>query len=245
MTNMPNTWGIDEYKDVESKGFYDEAVASGDEEKVKSTMHGLGILARDHSRLPFQWDGEGRFAGFMEDSLSSDDNSTSIEDGNLKEEREAKPWMRVHDDYKTINAKTQMDDDESVLGYYKKMLKLRKEFADLFIFGSFRLLIPGDENIFAYVKESVEDTNTGVTNRQAEKRRALVVMNFTREEHGIGLDIGEALGCGHDNRSEVRFLVGTYGDAENLKVANGLMMPLRPWEGRVYVNFGVQLDQAN
>ena len=56
MTNVPEHWDISEYKDVESRNFYAEAVESGDQQRIQATMHGLQILARDHSRIPFQWD---------------------------------------------------------------------------------------------------------------------------------------------------------------------------------------------
>ncbi|CCC09091.1 unnamed protein product [Sordaria macrospora k-hell] len=57
MVNMPKDWPIEaEYKDVESLNFYKEAKASGDVERIRKTEEGLRILARDHSRIPMQWD---------------------------------------------------------------------------------------------------------------------------------------------------------------------------------------------
>ena len=81
MTNMPSSWGIEEYKDVEGSGFYAEAVQSGDTERIEKTLDGLRRLARDHSRIPFQWD-DSPNAGFTSAT--------------------AKPWMMVHDDYRSI-----------------------------------------------------------------------------------------------------------------------------------------------
>ncbi|POR31019.1 Alpha amylase [Tolypocladium paradoxum] len=54
MVNMPATWGIEEYRDIESRNFYVEAAESGSRERLEATRKGLQILARDHSRMPFQ-----------------------------------------------------------------------------------------------------------------------------------------------------------------------------------------------
>ena len=41
------------------------------------------------------------------------------------------PWMRVHDDYKTWNVAAQTKDPESVLTFWTKMLRIRKEYEAL------------------------------------------------------------------------------------------------------------------
>jgi alpha-glucosidase len=208
MKNMPADWSIEEYKDIESSNFYTEAVRSGDEKRVADTMAGLRILARDHSRIPFQWD-DSHNAGF-----------TGIG---------AKPWMRVHDEYREINAKKQLGEPESILNFYRKALRLRKRHADVFIRGSFKLLEPENEAVFSYVKESAQDTGTpsGTT------RKALVVLNFSRE-YQPSVDAAAALGC---KRSQVAVLISTFTSDETTTTGIGVQVALRPWEGRVYVNF--------
>ena len=210
MKNMPRAWGIEEYKDVESNNFYEEAVRSGDEKRVQDTIDGLRILARDHSRIPFQWDSSPN-AGF-----------TSAE---------AKPWMKVHDEYKEINVEKQRGDPESIFEFYKKALRLRKEYRDLFIYGSFKLLDPENEAVFAYVKES--PITDGVPS--GGPRKALVVLNFTAEEQPC-VDAAEALGC---KPGQVTLLAGTVsGMGNGTSTAKlGYDKPLRSWEGRVYANF--------
>ncbi|KAK3304169.1 glycoside hydrolase superfamily [Chaetomium strumarium] len=206
MRNMPASWGIDEYKDVESLGFYNEAVASGDAERVKATMHGLRILARDHARLPFQWD-DSRNAGFT--------NGES-----------ATPWMRVHDAYGELNAARQLDDADSVLGFYRKVLALRKQYRDLFIHGAFRLLDPEDDSLFVYVKESEIPVDPGSSD--VVIRKAVVVLNFTSREQECP-DISSALGC---KAAKGKLLVSTLREGQTPRDT-----VLRAWEGRVYVNF--------
>ena len=51
-----------------------------------------------------------------------------------------KPWMQVNDDYDTWNAESQERDDESVLAYWRKMLKLRKDEQNLFIYGTYSMV---------------------------------------------------------------------------------------------------------
>ncbi|KAK4463911.1 glycoside hydrolase superfamily [Cladorrhinum samala] len=207
MSNMPRDWKVeDEYKDVESLGFYKEALESGDEERLRRTAEGLRILARDHARLPFQWD-DSPNAGFTADGV--------------------KPWMRVHDGFREVNAEQQMQDPGSVLSFYKKVLKLRKEHGDLFIHGRFRLLLPEDESLFVYVKESADHI---VGPDAGTKRRAVVVLNFSSTERRLP-DVGAALGL--DGQSG-NLLITTFGEH---KIPSEWADTLRAWEGRVYLNF--------
>jgi alpha-glucosidase len=199
MTNMPGSWGIEEYKDIEAINFYTEAVDSGDEERVKATLHGLRILARDHSRIPFQWD-DSPYAGFTAPDAAK------------------KPWMRVHDDYKTINVAQQRKDPASVLNFYKRMLRLRKQYRDMFVHGSFRLLDPEDEAVFSYIKEA------------SDGRMAVVVLNMSREDRP-GPDVAAILG------KEAKILVSTRHEDDGMaasRMKNG-RPALEAWEGRVYV----------
>lgn len=199
MTNMPESWGIDEYKDVESSGFYAEAVESGDQERVRKTLHGLQHLARDHSRIPFQWD-DSPNAGFTAAG--------------------AEPWMRVHDDHKSINVAKQRDDPASILSFYKQVLKLRKEHRDLFVFGTFELLDPENESVFAYVKRDTKGSG----------KVALVILNMSGEE-SIGPDVAATM-----PGDAPRLLVTTMGSEVSWKVKDERPV-LGAWEGRVYVNY--------
>lgn len=135
MINAPKEWPIEEYKDVEAVGHYAEAVklseSGADPTRKERIMKGLQIMARDHARLPMQWD-------------SSPHGGFTTPD--------AKPWMRAHDSYPDINVEKQRKDDRSVLSFYKKALALRKEHRDVLIYGSFELLEPDNDKIFIYRK---------------------------------------------------------------------------------------------
>ncbi len=60
-------------------------------------------LSRDPARTPMQWDNSEN-AGFSP----------------------AKPWLRLPDDFRRINVKTQQEDPFSMLNFYKKLINLRQ-----------------------------------------------------------------------------------------------------------------------
>jgi oligo-1,6-glucosidase len=171
MINAPASWDVsEEYKDVESQNYWAEAVRLADngtdptrKERIK---HGLQLMARDHARLPFQWD-ESVNSGF----------STG------------KPWMKVHDEYPAINAAAQEKDADSVLSFYKRALRLRKEHKDVFVYGSFELVDTEGTEMFIYRK-------------RFEEKTALVVLNFTTKGQRIEYDV-----------EGLRLLVSSYGKA--------------------------------
>jgi len=148
--NAPKSWPIEEYKDVEAKNYYEEARKHSEENpgqvpsRLEIVRNGLQILGRDHSRLPMQWDSTAN-AGF----------STG------------KPWMRVHDLYPEINVEKQSGDPASVLSFWKKMLRLRKEHADVFVYGVFDIVDAKNESTFMFTKTSAE-------------KKAFVALNFSK-----------------------------------------------------------------
>ncbi|KAH7139479.1 alpha-glucosidase-like protein maltase [Dendryphion nanum] len=148
MINALKDFSIEEYKDVESQNFWKEAVRLSedgtDPTRKERILHGLQLMARDHARLPFQWD-------------------TSANGGFTTGE----PWMRAHSLYKDINAKSQEKDHDSVLSFYKRLLRLRKEHKDVFVYGTFELTDP-------------EDVNTFVFRKHYQEKTALIALNFTK-----------------------------------------------------------------
>ncbi|KAH6625057.1 glycoside hydrolase superfamily [Chaetomium sp. MPI-SDFR-AT-0129] len=206
MINVPKSWPIEEYRDIESLNFYrtmtDPARSANDQERaaeLANVMRGLQILGRDNARLPMQWSGEAPHAGFT-------DGSTE-------------PWMRVHDLYKEINVERQVHDGEgSVLGFWKRMIRFRKEHANLLVHGAFEGFAMEDKRTFVFGK------------RGENEERAAVVLNFTGEEQEVELPSG----AGYEG---LVFAVGSYEDAASEEEsAKGRVRKLRPWEGRLYLS---------
>lgn len=143
MTNVPDTWDISEYLDINTINYHKQFMEKHTEEEWKEIFKTINLLARDNARTPVQWD-DSENAGF----------STG------------KPWMRVNDNYKTVNAASQVNDSKSLYNYYKKALQVRKEHKDVLIHGSIEVLDLDNKKVFSFLKKSGSKT-------------AYVVLNFS------------------------------------------------------------------
>ena len=95
-------WGsIEEYDDISTKDQYHIARQAGlsDEEALKVCAG----MSRDNARTPMQWSNK-EHAGFTTGT----------------------PWLKVNANYKEINVKSQEQDADSVLHYYRRLVALRK-----------------------------------------------------------------------------------------------------------------------
>ncbi|PYI12655.1 glycoside hydrolase [Aspergillus sclerotiicarbonarius CBS 121057] len=133
MVNAPASWGMDEYKDVESKDYYEfvRSTSHDDPVALAAAKTALQHLARDHARMPMQWDGTPH-AGFTTPN--------------------ATPWMRAHDNYSVLNVKRQTLDGQSVLSFWKRVIAIRKEYPDVFAQGVF-CHTNADDKLFIIEKE--------------------------------------------------------------------------------------------
>ena len=107
------------------------------EEDVMKSIYAKG---RDNARTPMQWDDSAN-AGFTT----------------------GRPWIKVNDNYKDINAKSQVDDPDSIFNCYRRLIELRKEYP-VFVDGEYRLLLEDDESIFAYERKNADQTLLVVCN---------------------------------------------------------------------------------
>ena len=135
---------VDDFRDLESVNAYRELVESGlytDEDMFPKIAH----KSRDNARTPMQWDASEN-AGFTTGT----------------------PWIAVNPNYKKINVADQLKREDSVFHYYQKLIRLRKE-NEIIVYGNYELLLPEDENIFAYI-------------RTLDNQKLLVVCNFSKSE---------------------------------------------------------------
>lgn len=121
---------ISDYRDVETSNMYYERLEAGYERE--DVMRSIYAKSRDNARTPMQWSG-GKNAGFTTGT----------------------PWISVNPNYTQINAEAEKENPDSVYHFYKKLVHLRKEYP-VFADGEFRLLLPEDENIFAYTRTDKE-----------------------------------------------------------------------------------------
>ena len=126
MTNCPfNT--LDNFRDLESINAFHELTEQG-KMTEEDMMAAIGYKGRDNARTPMQWD-DSAYAGF----------ST------------ATPWIMVNPNYTKINAKDQINREDSVFKYYQKLIKLRHE-SELIVYGTYDLILDDDKDIYAYIR---------------------------------------------------------------------------------------------
>lgn len=178
MTNVQ--YDIEDYKDCEIINMYHERLEKGySKDEIMKSIYAKG---RDNARTPMQWDDSAN-AGFTTGT----------------------PWIKVNDNYDKINAKSQVDDPDSIFSCYKKLVQLRKDYP-VFVDGKFTLLLEDDENIFAY-------------SRKNEEKTMLVVCNFFDKEIPMPL----AKEC-----EGMEVLISNYKDTLDMSV-------LKPYEARMYI----------
>ena len=133
---------IEDYRDIETLNMYRGRLEAGAEKE--DIMNAVYAKSRDNARTPMQWNAQDN-AGF----------TTGI------------PWLGVNPNYKEINAEKESKDPDSVYQFYRRLIRLRKTYP-VFTDGKFELLLPEDEQIFAYTR----------TDRETE---LLVCANFMKE----------------------------------------------------------------
>ena len=132
MTNVPfEKW--DDFKDVATfniKALMEKTHLFSKKKIFENIKYG----ARDNARTPVQWSGE-KYAGF-----------STVE-----------PWYLVNSNYKEINVEAEEKDPNSVLNFYKKVIKVRNENKETAIYGEFKMMYNGDNHILAYKKIAEKD----------------------------------------------------------------------------------------
>ena len=178
MTNVK--YEREEYRDIELFGMYKERRAQG--YTHEELMESIYAKTRDNARTPMQWDTTEQ-AGFTT----------------------GKPWMKVNPNYTEINAAEQVDCEDSIFNYYRKLIQLRKELPVL-TDGKFTMLDMDHNQIFAYLRDNGED-------------KLLVVCNF----YGNTVDYAVS-----EKAEDLELLIGNYTE-ENMQTD-----VLRPYEARIY-----------
>lgn len=189
MVNVPDTWGPEDFKDVEIVNYLEivRSRTSNDPKALAEALKGIRLIGRDNARTPVHWDDSPQ-AGFTT----------------------GEPWIRVNDLYKEINVKQQQSDANSVLQFWKRMLTLRKDEMDPFVYGDFEML-DGDEKLITYTQTHGHE-------------RILVCLNFSDD----GMAAEAPKDCGAEAEWEV--LIGNAMPGEN----GGKEGWLTGWEGRVW-----------
>ncbi|MFD1334207.1 alpha-glucosidase [Oceanobacillus iheyensis] len=179
MTNVHYP-SIEDYDDIDAKNLYEEMMQEG--ASSKEVLEIIWKTGRDNSRTPMQWNNS-KNAGFTS--------------GN--------PWLKVNDNYTSINVEQQLNDLDSIYHYYRKLIELRKQHETL-IYGGYDLILENHSQIYAYT-------------RTLDEKQFVVFINLFPEKCSFELPSSLA-------KMERSLLLSNYEAAVNGE--------LQPYEARVY-----------
>ena len=178
MTNIK--WpSIKMYDDIYSVSEYELALKDG--LTPRQAMEGVWKYSRDNARSPMAWN-RNSHAGFTT----------------------GRPWLPLNDEYGEVNVDTELQDENSVLNFYIKLIKLRRSSKAL-LGGDYEELLSYSPGIYAYARS---DEQSG--------ERIIVIANTTAKIRGYKLP--ELKGS--------QLLLSNYNDRESSL--------LRSYEVRIY-----------
>lgn len=184
MTNVKFD-SIDQYNDVADKNMY--RIKRKEGVSHAEIMEVIWASSRDNSRTPMQWSAKAN-AGFTTGT----------------------PWLGVNKNYTEINVEKQLQDERSILQFYKKMIKLKKG-NQVFSYGMYDLILDNHPQIFAYTRTVDDDKVVVFTNLSEKAAEIAEPLGFTVSIEGL--------------------LLANYSVAKHEKVQQFM---LKPFETRVY-----------
>lgn len=145
---------IDEVNDISALDEYQVALNAG--YSVKEALAIISRYSRDNARTPMQWD-DSIHAGFSKGT----------------------PWLPVNSNYKSINAASQIQDEDSLFGFYKKLTALRKDdrYKETIVYGELIPYLEEQHNLMAYYRKG-EKTLLVMGNFQNAPQEAVLPADF-------------------------------------------------------------------
>ena len=168
------------YEDVQTRWQYENAAT---DKSPQQRLQRLWRSSRDSARTPVQWD-DTENAGFTS----------------------GKPWFYVNPNYPNINVAQQEQDPNSILNFYRKAIKLRKELP-VVRHGNYQEHFASNGKVYCY-------------SRQMPGQKILVLCSFADKPVALPIPKGFDLNAG-------KLILGNY-DRPCTKA-------LRPYETRVYL----------
>ena len=180
MTNAGFT-SIDQYRDVESINYFKILKEQGLSEAEVYEI--LRQRSRDNARTPMQWNDQ-KHAGFTTGS----------------------PWISCVENYASINAQQQLEDQDSIFHHYQALIRLRK---------SYRVLQEG-----RYVPILKEHPEVYAYQRVLDGEQAFIFNNFYA--HNQQITLPQAM-------DQAQVLIKNYEDVQ----ISSTTLTLRPYESVV------------
>ncbi|PTI61886.1 DUF3459 domain-containing protein, partial [Staphylococcus succinus] len=146
----PHFTDINQYRDIESLNAYHNMKNAGyDEQEILKI---LSQKSRDNARTPVQWT-SGAQAGF-----TSGDS-----------------WIDIPKNFDKINVEAAIQDEQSILQTYRRLIQLRHEY-DIITYGSVEPLYMNHEALFVYKRHLNDET-------------WLIIANFSNVPVDLPVDI--------------------------------------------------------
>lgn len=170
MTNVQ--WdSIDKYDELNTRAQYNMALKEG--HSKEQAMAFVNRFSRDNARTPMQWNAS-KNAGFTA----------------------GKPWLSINENYTKINVEAEENDSQSVLNFYRTLIKLRSEKKPLHE-GNLTVHMAEHEQILAYSRGESITVLVNLSDSEATYDENLV--------------------------SVKKLLITSYGDKQNIR---GTLRPL-------------------
>ncbi len=153
MTNYPFK-DVSEFNDISSIANYKYELSNGLDEKralIKASMR-----SRDNGRTTMQWD-DTEYGGFSK----------------------VKPWFVTNPNYKSINVKNQLGDQDSILNYYKKLTQLRRfsKYHEVITYGDINFVYKTSTKVISYERFN-NDFKLLVINSYSDQEETLSIKNY-------------------------------------------------------------------
>ena len=174
---------ISDYQDIETINWYKHLQETGGD--LNDFLEMEKWVGRDNGRTPFQWD--------------------NSENGGFTK---GIPWLKVNPNFKTINVATEEQNPNSVLNYFKKIVRLRKDNLVL-VYGKYTLLDKENPDVYAYTRE-------------LDGEKYLILLNFTSRKSSVNLPLDLEKG---------KLVIDNYDLEANLEDLKNFI--LRPYEAAI------------
>lgn len=173
---------IEDYRDLETINWYHLIKSEGGDTQKFLDSH--KVTARDNGRTPLQWN-DTKNAGF----------TTGI------------PWIKVNKNHAEVNVAAQEINPDSVLNYFRKMVRLKRD-NEILIYGTYKLLAPNHSQIYAFLREY-------------EEEKWLVILNFSNKNVSFEMEeIGQIK----------REIINNYSTIQ----ANGILLQLQAYQAVIF-----------
>ena len=155
MTNVQYD-SIEDYRDVATHNRYRMHLNEG--MTPQKALSYEWTASRDNARTPMQWEADEK-GGFTTGT----------------------PWIGVNPNTKHINVKAQEQDKNSILNFYKELIRIRKNH-ETFVNGKYELKLPDDKQFYAYTRTDKDNQYLIVCNLSSKQADLKLEMSLEEKE---------------------------------------------------------------